>query len=265
MDCLDFICVSNMTFKTSHIKGTVTIITGASGGIGAACAREFALAGGRVVLVARREEELKRIASEIGDLALAINADVASATDMVRVAETTLGAFGRIDTLINNAAVIEPIGHFADVTPEDFSRAVDINLKGVYNATHAVLPAMLKQGNGNVLLVSSGAAHRPVEGWSAYCASKAGAAMLTQTLDLEYRSKGIRALSLSPGTVATDMQRVIRKSGINPISQLDWSAHIPAEWPARVLQWMASAASDSYLGGEVSLRDEAIRRVIGAE
>ena len=114
-----------------------------------------------------------------------------------------------------------------------------------------------------VLTVSSGAASYPLEGWSAYCASKAGAAMLLRCLDLESRQDGIRAIGLSPGTVATDMQQVIRASGVNPVSQLDWSAHIPADWPARALVWLATPAADDLVGTEVSLRDEAIRRRIG--
>jgi hypothetical protein len=70
-------------------------------------------------------------------------------------------------------------------------------------------------------------------------------------------------LSLSPGTVATDMQATIRQSGVNPVSQLDWSVHIPPEWPARALLWMCTPDADPWLGGEVSLRDPAIRARLG--
>ena len=87
--------------------------------------------------------------------------------------------------------------------------------------------------------------------------------MLTRMADAEYRDQGIRALSLSPGTVATQMQREIKSSGINPVSQLDWSAHIPPEWPATALMWMATADADDWLGEEISLRDEAIRTRLG--
>ncbi len=113
------------------------------------------------------------------------------------------------------------------------------------------------------LTVGSGAAHAPQEGWSAYCASKAGALMLTRAVDQEARADGVRAISLSPGTVATDMQAAIRDSGVNPISQLDWTVHIPPEWPARALLWMCGPDADAFLGAEISLRDEAIRRRVG--
>lgn len=70
-------------------------------------------------------------------------------------------------------------------------------------------------------------------------------------------------MGLSPGTVATDMQREIKASGINPVSQLDWSAHIPPEWPAKTLLWMCTAEADDYLGTDVSLREDHIRKAVG--
>ena len=125
------------------------------------------------------------------------------------------------------------------------------------------MPAMLTQGHGTLITVSSGAAHGPVEGWSAYCSGKAGAYMLTRVADKENREKGLRILGLSPGTVATDMQREITASGINPVSQLDWSDHIPPEWPAQALLWMCTDEADGHLGDDVSLRDEDIRAKVG--
>jgi len=140
---------------------------------------------------------------------------------------------------------------------------IDINLKGVFHGIHAALPVMLAQGGGTVITISSGAASSPIEGWAHYCASKAGAAMLTRCLDREYSSQGIRAMGLSPGTVATDMQREIKASGINAVSKLEWSDHIPPEWPATALLWMCSPAADDRVGTEISLRDEALRQELG--
>ena len=87
--------------------------------------------------------------------------------------------------------------------------------------------------------------------------------MLTQCLDKEEAENGIRAIGLSPGTVATQMQKEIKASGINPVSQLDWDVHIPADWPARALLWMCSSEADEWCGREISLRDEDIRRRVG--
>jgi NAD(P)-dependent dehydrogenase (short-subunit alcohol dehydrogenase family) len=245
------------------MKDRTVVITGASRGIGAETARVFANAGARVALLARGTQEIERLAEDIGPQAMAIQCDVADYGQLeaaVRAAET---AFGPTGVLVNNAGVIEPVAHMADSNPEDWGRVIDINLKGVYFGMRAVLPGMVAAGGGTVLTVSSGAAHGPVEAWSHYCASKAGAAMLTRTLDKEYREAGIRAIGLSPGTVATQMQKEIKATGINPVSQLDWSDHIPADWPARALLWMCDAEADAFMGEEISLRDEDIRRRVG--
>jgi NAD(P)-dependent dehydrogenase (short-subunit alcohol dehydrogenase family) len=87
--------------------------------------------------------------------------------------------------------------------------------------------------------------------------------MLTRAVDQENRDKGIRVLGLSPGTVATQMQRDIKASGINPVSQLDWSVLIPPEWPARTLVWMCTPEADEFLGDDISLREDDIRRKVG--
>jgi len=247
------------------MDGKVAMITGASRGIGAAAARAFAEAGAQVALLARSEDAIAELAGEIGDQALAIPCDVSRFWEMETAVKATLGAFGRLDILIGNAGVIEPIGHMETLDPDAWGQTIDINLKGVFHGMRAALPVMIGQGGGTVVTVSSGAAHGPVEGWSAYCASKAGAAMLTRMLHHEYGPKGIRAMGLSPGTVATEMQREIKASGINPVSRLDWSDHVPPEWPARALLWMCGPDAADHAGEEISLRDEALRAKLGLE
>jgi len=122
---------------------------------------------------------------------------------------------------------------------------------------------MIASGGGSILTISSGAAHGPVEAWSHYCASKAAVKMLTECVHKENGADGIRAIGLSPGTVATQMQVEIKASGINPVSQLDWDVHIPADWPARALLWMCGSDADQYCGQELSLRDEDLRKRVG--
>jgi NAD(P)-dependent dehydrogenase (short-subunit alcohol dehydrogenase family) len=248
----------------ADLTGKTVLITGASRGIGAAAAREFAAAGANVALAARSEEAVAELAGEIGsDRALAIPCDVSRYWEMEAAVDAAAKTFGNLDVLINNAGVVEPIAHIARADPEAWGQVIDINLKGVFHGIRAALPVMMQAGGGTIITVSSGAAHHPVEAWSHYCASKAGAAMLTRSLDLEARGRGIRAMGLSPGTVATQMQREIKASGINPVSQLDWSAHIPADWPAKALVWMCTPDADGYVGEEVSLRDEDVLRRIG--
>lgn len=246
-----------------ELTGKTVLITGASRGIGAEAARAFADAGAKVALVARSAEAIADLAGEIGQRAVAIPCDIARYWEMEQAVDNCVKAHGSLDILINNAGVIEPISHMADANPESWGEVIDINLKGVFHGMRAALPVMLEQGAGTILTIGSGAAHGPVEAWSHYCSSKAGALMLTKMADKEYRDQGIRAISLSPGTVATQMQREIKASGINPVSQLDWSDHIPPDWPAKTLLWMCGKEADGFLGDEVSLREESIRAQVG--
>lgn len=245
------------------MTGKTVLITGASRGIGAETGRIFAAAGANVVLVARSESNLTALADEIGPSALAMACDVSDYGQVQAAVQACVDRFGGLDVLIGNAGVIEPISHLATADPDGWGHAIDINLKGVFYGMRAAIPAMQKAGGGSILTISSGAAHGPIEAWSHYCASKAGAAMLTRCADKEERENGIRAMGLSPGTVATQMQREIKASGINPVSKLAWEDHIPADWPARALLWMCSPDSDDFLGQEITLRDEAICQRIG--
>lgn len=247
----------------TDLSGRTVLITGASRGIGAESARVFADAGANVALIARTADGIADLAGEIGERAVAIPCDISRYWEMAQAVENCVTAFGGLDILINNAGVIEPIARMEDADPDGWGQVIDINLKGVFHGMRAALPVMEEAGGGTILTVSSGAAHGPVEAWSHYCASKAAAAMLTKCLHKEMADKGIRAMGLSPGTVATQMQREIKASGINPVSQLDWSDHIPADWPAKALLWMCSPDADGYLGEEISLRDEAIRQKVG--
>jgi NAD(P)-dependent dehydrogenase (short-subunit alcohol dehydrogenase family) len=245
------------------MQGKIVAITGASRGIGAASARVFADAGARVVLLARSGDEIAALANEIGRGALAIACDVGDADSVKAAMAQIVAECGGLDVLIGNAGVIDPIARISDARVEDWGRAIDINLKGVFYGMQAAIPVMRARGGGTIITVSSGAAHNPLEGWSAYCAGKAGAAMLTRAAHLEESGNGLRIMGMSPGTVATEMQVKIKASGINPVSQLDPAVHIPAEWPARLMLWMCGAGGDDWLGQEVSMRDEGVRRAVG--
>lgn len=239
------------------------VVTGASKGIGAETARLFAAAGAHVALLARDGGALSALAADIGPNALALPCDVSDAAAVARAVQQAEEAQGPATILINNAGVIDPIAPMDSADPDAWGHLIDINVKGVFYGMNAVLPGMITRGGGSILTVSSGAAHNPVEGWSAYCASKAAVAMMTRSLHHEYAGRGVRAMGLSPGTVATNMQRVIKSSGVGPVAMLDWDDHIPADWPARALLWMASPDADEFCGTEIALRDTAIRKRVG--
>jgi NAD(P)-dependent dehydrogenase (short-subunit alcohol dehydrogenase family) len=244
------------------LQGKSVLVTGASRGIGAAAARAFAAAGAKVVLAARDRAACEALAAEIGGVAVAC--DVARFADVQAAVDLCRDRFGGVDILINNAGRIEPIAPLAQADPDDWGVCIDVNLKGVFHGLRAALPAMIAQGSGVIVTVSSGAATTPIEGWSAYCAGKAGALMLTRAAHLEAAAAGVRVLGLSPGTVATDMQRAIKSSSVdNRVRQLEWSDHIPPEWPARALVWLCGPDGAAFAGGDVSLRDPDIRRRVG--
>ncbi len=250
----------------SHLKSKTAVITGASRGIGAATARHFAAEGANVVLAARSTGEIEAIAEEIraaGGAAAAIACDVSSYENVEAAMALADTAFGGVDYLINNAGVIDPISHLDSSDPEGWAQCIDINVKGVYYGLRAALPRMKAAGAGVVVNISSGAATSALEGWSHYNASKAAVLSITRTADRELGDSPVRIVGLSPGTVATEMQVLIKASGINPVSQLDPSVHIPADWPARAIGWLCGPDAAEYRGDDVSLRDEDIRRCVG--
>ncbi len=246
-----------------NLHGKTVLITGASRGIGAETARVFANAGANVALLARSTDAIAALADEIGAQAIALPCDVGHYDQVAAAVQSCIDRFGALDVLIGNAGVIEPIAHLSASDPEDWGQVIDINLKGVYYGMRAAMPVMQAAGGGTIITISSGAAHNALEGWSHYCTSKAGAAMLTLCAHKEGAAQGIRAMGLSPGTVATEMQHQIKASGMNPVAQLDWEDHIPADWPAKALLWMCSTEADGWLGQEISMRDPEIRKTVG--
>jgi 3-oxoacyl-[acyl-carrier protein] reductase len=199
----------------------------------------------------------------MGGRALAVACDVAS-WDAVRSAvAASTAALGEIDLLVNNAGLIDPIARIAVSDPEAWGQVVDVNLKGAYHGILAVLPGMIKQGHGLIVNLSSGAANGAMEGWSHYCTTRAATKMLTACVHQEYADQGIRCVGLSPDTVATDMQRQIATSGINPVSRLDWSAHIPPEWVGRTIAWLTTDAARGYDGTDFSLKTNEGRVAVG--
>lgn len=249
-----------------ELKGQCAIITGASRGIGAAAAREMASQGMSVVLAARSLNDCQAVAQEISDAggtAIAIACDVSHYDQVEATVACAMENFGRLDVLVNNAGTIDPIAHLADSDPASWSKVVDINLKGVYYGIRAALPIMKEQEHGVIINVSSGAASNALEGWSHYCATKAGVLSLTQCVHKEYSEHGIRCIGMSPGTVATNMQVSIKDSGIGPISQMAFSDHIPAQWPGKAIAYLCTEDAAEFSGTDFSIKTDEGRRRAG--
>ena len=240
------------------LTGKSALVTGGNRGIGLATVRALAEAGAKVHFTARSAASLAAAQRDLGDLP-AIG-HLANMTD--RFAMSTLMEQG-FDILVNNAAIIGPIGRILDVSVEDWATNIDTNLTSAFHATQLALRGMVGRGGGTIVNISSGAAHRPQEGWSAYCAGKAGLAMLTRSVHLEYGDQGIRIFGFAPGVVDTDMQVAIRASGINPVSKLPRASLAPAHEPAKAIAWLCTSASDPLAGQELDVRNPDLRAAAG--
>jgi NAD(P)-dependent dehydrogenase (short-subunit alcohol dehydrogenase family) len=246
-----------------RLEGKVIIVTGASRGIGAATAAACARSSATVVLAARDGARAAAVASSIGPAASARACDVTDYAAVEALVAETRERFGRLDALINNAGVIEPIISIADSDPVAWARNLEINLTGAYHAIRAVLPGMIAAGGGTIVNVSSGAAVRPLEGWSAYCTAKAGLHMLTRAIASETAEQGIRVFGFQPGTTDTDMQVLIRASGVNAISRIPRENLTPVAHPAAAIVYLCTPDADDLIGQEFSLKDEPFRARLG--
>lgn len=251
---------------TTDLTEKTILVTGASRGIGEATARHFASKGANVVMMARSADALGSIADEIRDGGGAVTVcagDVGRYADVEAAVAEAVQAYGGLDYLVNNAGVIDPIAHLADSDPAEWGKVIDINVKGVYHGLRAAIPEMRKRGGGVIVNISSGAATSALEGWSHYCCSKAAVLSLTACAEKEYGGQGIRIVGLSPGTVATEMQVAIKASGINPVSQLDPSVHIPTDWVAQAVSYLVGDGGAAYAGRDFSLRSDEGRKALG--
>ncbi|WP_297103857.1 SDR family oxidoreductase [uncultured Devosia sp.] len=244
------------TSPTPDLTGKVVLITGTRRGIGAAAAGHLAALGADIVA-------LNRSVADRSTPGMALECDVSDLDAVARAMDRVARSKGRVDVLINNAGTIEPIARIIDSDPADWSHAIATNLTGAYAVARLALPLLLKAGGGTIINISSGAATSALEGWSHYCASKAGLRALTACMDVELRGRGIRVIGLSPGTVATDMQTAIRASAINAVSRLSPSVHLSPDWVAKAIAFLCTAEADPYLGTDFSLKTEEGRRLSG--
>ncbi|MEZ5658786.1 MAG: glucose 1-dehydrogenase [Burkholderiaceae bacterium] len=237
-----------------RLKNKVAVVTGAASGIGLATAEKFVHEGARVVMVDLDRDRLAQVCDSMAvadrDHTLAVSADVTKSASLAKMAAQTLEAYGRIDILVNNAGITMD-ARLARMSEHQFDKVVEVNLKGVYLATQAVLPAMLEQGSGVLINVSSVVGLYGNFGQTNYAATKAGVIGFVKTWARELGPKGIRAVAVCPGFVQTPildsipadvMERLVAKV---PLGRLGAPAEI-----ANVYAFLASDEA-SYVNGAV--------------
>jgi len=194
------------------------LVTGASGGLGAAFARELAARGHDLILVARRAERLEAAAAELGErYGVAVQAWVADLADPRALAEVArrIEALPALDLLVNNAGV-GGAGGFAGEPPEEQQRMIALHVAAPVRLTRAALPAMLARQRGGIINVSSLAAFIALPGSTGYCATKAALVALSRALNLEVRASGIRVQALCPGFIHTEFHDTLDRERFDP-------------------------------------------------
>ncbi len=189
-----------------EIKDKVTVITGASGGIGLATARRFAQAGAKVVLAARSDDKLNQLADELrgqGYEALAVPTDMRNRSEVERMIETAAKHYGRIDVLINNAGQAAA-GRVAEASIDHYQQIIELNLFGPIYAIQAVVPHMRQAGGGLILNISSMVSKMHIPGLATYASTKAALNVLSDTARVELAPDNIRVLTVFPRMTATD-------------------------------------------------------------
>ena len=240
----------------------VCLVTGARTGIGKSISELLAKNGYRVILSPKRSgdcrdhiNELTQKGFEVAELVL----DLSKPEELKKTLEEAISIWGTIDILINNGAVVDPISKLGNLPLEHLVNSNEINF---------ISPLMiinhcwdyLKKSKGRILNILSGAAIHPVEGWAAYCATKAALHMVNQQAHLEGIEHNITSIGISPGMVDTSMQGRIRKSGINHVSKVKKSDLLSTEVPANLALWCLSPEVKDLSGKMISLNDPLIEK-----
>ena len=237
------------------LAGRTVLVTGAGRGIGAALTRTLVAAGARVFAGVMDRDDALEGATAL-DLDVTDPASIAAAMGAVRAA-------GGLDALVNNAGMIAPIGHVDTLDSAAFARTMDVNVVGLHRMVLAALP-LLEASGGVIVNAGTGAATTPMEGWTAYCSSKAAARMLTQMCQMELGPRGVQSFFIGIPPSGTPMQRAIRDAGLNPISRIPKADLVDPAIPASVMAWLCGPEARKLNDCLLDVRDDFFQKMARA-
>lgn len=223
---------------TNTLDGKVVIVTGASSGIGAATARLLSNSGCKVVLASRSADKLQNLANQLHNENLVFPVDMTVPADIVAMVNKTLETFGRIDVLFANAGIYIP-GKIEEGDPDKWSELLAVNVDSVFRCVHAVIPHMIKQGSGDILITSSISGFIDIHWEPIYSASKHAITTFAHTVRRQLAPLGIRVGTIAPGAVANELWGFTEQGEIDRAST-DEQMHLKSEDVASAVEFILS-------------------------
>ncbi len=240
-----------------NLIGQVAVVTGASRGIGKAIAAAFAREGARVVICGRKQETLDQVAREIGPSVKPIACHVGRADQIQSMVAATMGEFGRIDILVNNAATNVSFGPCLEVDEAQFDKMIEVNLKSTFRLIKAIAPGMCERGSGSIINIASISGIRPQFHSLLYSMTKAALMMMTQSYALELGPKGVRVNAIAPGLIQTVLSEHYWKDEAQREKSLGKQPIRRIGQPEDIAEVAVLLASDrgSYITGQTLVAD----------